>query len=208
MKNKRNVIILSASLALIMASILMLVVYFVFLKPDSEDEGTFTITCQNMSVLVGEKIEIQYAVSNDDAEVIFEVENKEIASINNSTLTALKPGTTLVFVTATVDDKIAYDSFYLTVSREDCYVEIVAISNCVYQNQTLFVEGDSCQFSLNLYDTFDNLIDNPDCVITTSPNLAITTLPFGYLLSATGNGEITFTFDLQNYSQTIKVQTL
>ena len=208
MKNKKSVIILSVSLVLILASIAMLVVYFLCLKPDSKSEGTFTVSCANISANVGDEVRPSVILSDERAEVQFEIENNEIASCDGLVITALKPGMTMVNVTATLDDKIAYCTFYLTVMREGYTFEIVPVSSCYYENEILSVEGENCQFRVELYNNFDELVDNPDISISHSENIEITTLPFGYLLSASGEGKITFSFTSQNFAKTISVQTL
>lgn len=206
MKNKKLVIILSVSLILILASIAMLVVYFLCLKPQDKSEGAFTVVCQDISVNIGDKVTPSIVVSDNRAEIYLDIENKDIASFDGTFITALKPGETMVKVTATYQDKVAIYRFNLTVKREDYTLKLVPISDCNYQNEILIVENNNCQFRVELYNEFDELVDNPEIKLTFSGNIEILALPFGYLLSANGEGEITFKFASQNFSKTISVQ--
>ena len=103
MYKRLNIILIS--LVIIILSIFIFLTVFVFIKP--KNTIPLSVTAENISLKVGNSLKNFYTVSEDNAEVSFEVENSNIIDINANEITGKQTGKTNVVITASKDDKIA-----------------------------------------------------------------------------------------------------
>lgn len=206
---KKKVILLSA-IAFLLASIIVLVMYFCMFRPKTQSSDVFTISCSNLEMNVGQTSPLPIEMSFESAELNYQVEDREIVVINGGNITALNAGVTTVMITAVYENKQASCSFLVSVSRDSLTCHLSENVGCKIFNDKIFLTGPSCQFSLQLYDEFDNLILNPlvETSVSDNENMRIEKLPFGFLLSASKDGFVTFNFYQLNFSITFEVIAL
>ena len=204
--NKKNILILSISIGLLMISIVGLIVYFCISNSKDKQIELFSVKCENISAEVGEWVEIPYIVDDEISSITFEVVDKSIAEIDDNKIIGLKAGTTLVKITVTKGDKVAMCNFYFTAKYNSCFLTLKPIDSCEIMENYIYMENDYCQFSIEFVDESGTLISDPRVTITHDQNLEIEEIAFGYLLTARENGTITFYFDDYDTSFVIHVE--
>lgn len=209
-ETKKKRIILLSAIALLLASIVVLVIYFCMFRPKTQSSDVFTISCPNLEMTVGQTSSLPIEMSYEDAELSFQIDDGSIAVISDGSITALKAGVTKVRVDASYQNKQASCSFSVSVSRQSFSCRLTENADCKIFNDQIFLTSSSCQFSLQLYDEFDNLILNPlvEASVSDNENMMIEKLPFGFLLSASKDGFVTFNFYQLDFSITFEVIAL
>ena len=205
-EDRKKIIILLSGIALIMASIIAVVIYFSFFKNENYSKSdVLTVECPNITASVGESVYLPIQLSNENATLTFEIYDSSIAKIENKTIYALSPGTTLVKITASFENKYAVCNFYFTAEREDYVLELIPISDCSFDNNILMLAGTSCQFKISLFDKFGCVVENPEISFLCSDGISIELTPFGYMLEANGKGNFIIDFYQLNFKVDIIV---
>ena len=209
-ENKKKKIILLSAIAFMLASIIVLVVYFSAFRQKTQGSDAFTISCPNLEMQVGQIKPLPLEVSYQEAQLCYQIENSSIVMIKNNKITALSAGETMVKVEAEYQGKQAFCSFVVSVASDRLGYALTENDNCKIYNDKIYLTGPFCQFSLQLYDEFDNFILNPlvETSVSDNENMRIEKLPFGFLFSASKDGFVTFNFYQLNFSITFEVIAL
>lgn len=77
--------------------------------------------------------------------------------------------------------------------------------SCYFQNNTLFINADVCQFKLNVFDRLNNKIDNLNYLIQTTNDAAIERNFLSFQLYSTQNCQVIFIFEDIDFQVTINV---
>lgn len=161
--NKRLITIVSC-LIILAASVVLLLVFLV-VNPSNKDalEGAneIKISVNDVSLSVGEEVKNFYYINDLSAEITFEVEKPEIASVTKYSISGLKVGETIVKITAKNSKFEESKSFKIKVSEKSLRLEIAAVKNCkIVDTNILQCLSNSVQFTIYLYDDNDNLLDD------------------------------------------------
>ncbi len=209
-ENKKKKIILLSAIAFMLASIIVLVVYFSAFRQKTQGSDAFTISCPNLEMQVGQIKPLPLEVSYQEAQLCYQIENSSIVMIKNNKITALSAGETMVKVEAEYQGKQAFCSFVVSVASDGLGYALTENDNCKIYNNKIYLTSSSCQFSLSVYDQFNKLILNPKVKLSSSDpeNISIEKVAFGYFLSAKEDGFVTFDFYQYDYSLTFEVIAL
>lgn len=205
---KKNKLILLLAITFLLASIVVLVVYFCLFRQKTQSSDVFTISCSNLEMVVGQTCRLPIEISFEEADLCYEIEDSKIVVISDGNITALNAGMTKITITASYKSKQATCNFNVTVMRDTLTCNLKENSDCKILDNKIYLTSSSCQFFVELYNKFDEMIINPACEILVSDekNIKIEKLPFGFLLCAKENGFITF--DFYEYDFTISFEVI
>ena len=158
MKNNKLVIITSCVLLLLSLSLMI----FFFLLPQNSEKNILRVYANDLSLLVGEKIENFYTVSMKDTFIKFEIENENVIKIEDDCMYALDAGKTNVTIIAEKDGKQAKTIINVLVFNNDYCYSVITVDNCEFSENTLFCFSNICQFRVEIYDKNNNLMTDYD----------------------------------------------
>lgn len=204
--NKKSIAVIIASVFLLVASIIILLVFFVFNKDNSEAEyKVLRINADNVTLYVGQSLENYFTVSNEDAVITIDVDKDGIVNIDKEKIVALKSGKVNVKLTASYQDTISSDYFSITVLNRDYSFDIRGIENCYYKDSTLYITQNICQFAVDIYDKTGQMLKQPSIKYSCSDSIELQKQLGFYILKADKDGIIEFFEDEINYSFNLKV---
>ncbi len=135
---------------------------FFFLLPQNSEENILRVYANDLSLLVGEKIENFYTVSKKDTFIKFEIENENVIKIEDDCMYALDAGKTNVTIIAEKDGKQAKTIINVLVFNNDYCYSVITVDNCEFSENTLFCFSNICQFRVEIYDKNNNLMTDYD----------------------------------------------
>lgn len=202
MYKRLNIILIS--LVIIILSIFIFLTVFVFIKP--KNTIPLSVTAENISLKVGNSLKNFYTVSEDNAEVSFEVENSNIIDINANEITGKQTGKTNVVITASKDDKIAKTSFEVSVINSDITFTIETISNCNYVDNKLVMSSTACQFSIKFYSKEQTLISNNNLHIEIPDNVNLINDISSFILVTEQNCQVKFILEDYDFCYILNIE--
>lgn len=148
----------------------------------------------DISLSVGNKIYDYYEISDKSAMISFEVSQKNIINIDENMIEGLKEGSVNVVMTAQKENEISKTSFNVVVYQKSCLINILPISDCDFNDETLIVSSNVCQFQLEVYDLQNNKLENVQMQVFTNGDAIIEKNFLTIMLCVTKDCVITFNF--------------
>lgn len=202
--NKRTSSIL-VSLFLLFISIGLLLVYFVFKDKNNDKVSPLSLFANDQILYVGEDVYNFYSVSDKNALIEFDVSKQNIISVNKDKISGISAGEVYLTITATLNRETTKTQLKVTVLNHDYTINIMPEMSCYFQNNTLFINADVCQFQLNVFDRLNNKIDNLNYLIQTTNDAAIERNFLSFQLYSTQNCQVIFIFEDIDFQVTINV---
>ena len=207
--DKKVLATIIASVSLIVIAIIVLLLFLFAGKDGSKTTNDILrINANNVTLYKGDTLNDYYELSIEDAQISIDVNKNDIIEIDKDKITALTSGEVTVTLIATYNDNSAKDTFTVKVLNCDYSYDVQTIINCSYQNNTLMVEGDYCQFNIEIYDFSGQPFESTDYKFTVTNNAILQKQIGGFILQTTTNCQITFTVPTIDYSFTIEVVKL
>lgn len=163
---KRLIYIIS-SLLILIVSIVIVLFTFVFTN-DEEIKAPLRVYAEDITMFVGTNIKDFYRVSNENAEITFDVEKDNIILVNKTEIVGLKVGETKVTINAKIDGEEAKDTFIVSVYNEGIICNIEAKEFCTTDENVINMTSNVCRVNFKFYDKENKLIttgfefDKPD----------------------------------------------
>lgn len=198
-KNKWLIAIICVLLSLSVVALLLF-----FFLPKKEKPFQLTLTCENVVVGINESSPIVVRVNMPTATITYEIENTNIAQLENNQVRGISAGTTFLYVTATYKEQTV--SYTATIRVEENLLVFVIIpkQNCESYGTTLYYTSPA-SFTYKLYDKSGNQIPDPAPIITTTEGISYTNDIGQITVSAQKDGYITFNFFEQGATVTVKL---
>lgn len=146
------------SLIMIATSLTLLLIFFTFNKTEKTILERLTLRADNLSLTVGETVTNFYDVSSENAVVTFDIENPSIISIKGKNLSALDVGKTNIKITASLNDVTTETNMTVEITNESFVLQLTPSQNCYLDDNILYLTGDFCRFTVNIFDYDGNLI--------------------------------------------------
>lgn len=146
-----------SSLVLLAISFILLLIFFIFNSQNSNSQNKpLSIYASDVVLTVGESVSNFYILSDEKAIVEITSTNNSIFEVKDKKLTALKTGKAQLTLIATLDKQIAKTSFNLEVIKSDYTFAIETANNCTIEDNNIYMQSTSCQFSIKVYDKNEN----------------------------------------------------
>ncbi len=116
------------SLFMLALSIGLLLLYFLF-----KDDSVFTpltMNGSNISLKVGQSVYNYYTISNENAEISFEVSKDNIIEIDEEKITGINAGEVTVTLTATLEGQLAKTQIDVAVYNDGYSFILSPVENC------------------------------------------------------------------------------
>lgn len=159
---KKKIFIIIICAITLVVSILGLTIFFVDINKKDKIKLPIVISVHDITMKVGQVSQNFITISNPDAKVNFEY-NENIISIEGNAIKALSVGSSVVKVQARSDESMASESFNVTVENNGLSYEVEIISGGTIDENTLYMQNDSCQFIISLFDENNKIINNQIC---------------------------------------------
>ena len=204
MTRKIKTILFSSLLLAI--SIILLLVFFVFIKPQKSNLPLSILT-SNISLQKGQINYNFYTLSHQDAQLEFEMSKDNIVEINKDYIKGINSGIVEITITAKYDKRQAKSSFTVYVYESGYTYSVIPRENCNYSNNKLILESSHCQFRVELYDQLGNTLDSDFTYQVT--NEATLSIQFGtFLLTTYNNCQIQITYSEIDFIVSINAELL
>ena len=116
------------SLFMLALSVGLLLLYFLY-----KDDGVFTpltMNVNNISLKVGQSVYNYYTISNENAEISFEVSKDNIIEIDEEKITGINAGEVTVTLTATLEGQLAKTQIDVAVYNDGYSFILSPVENC------------------------------------------------------------------------------
>ena len=200
----KRVVSVLTSLMLLAISIVLLLVYFSF-NTNKDKVSPLSLLGHDLSLFVGECVYNFYQVSNVNADITFSVNKEDIISIDKEKIIGLKAGQVEVTMIASFENQISKEQIQVTVYNNGYSYDILAMQDCEFQNNTLFVNGNVCIFELTIYDRLNNKLNDLNYKIETDQDVVINKNLHLFSLYLTHDCKLKFYYPEIDYSFEINV---
>lgn len=192
--NKTKVVI--SCLSILALSIIILLVYFVFIDNKSSNNNYLTCFVYDKTINVGESIYNFYDINDNTAEISFEVDKENIIEIDKFHIKGLNVGeVNITLIAKTKDEKIEKE-FKVNVVKKEYTFEFTSIYGCNIQQDNIFTENGQFQFNLIVKDENNTLLEDVDFDIYSDKTSTIIDKSFSsILIIAQENCTLTFVFN-------------
>lgn len=156
MDKKRFVKIIVACIFLLASCILLLTFFIISSNTNTKP---LSIYASNCTMYVDESLSNFYTVTDNGCDLTFDIENDTIVTIDDNIIYAHKPGTTKITIHVSKGEKKAQTSIYVTVYARSYSYIIIPVDGCSYDNNSLILHKEICQFSLNIFNELNNKVE-------------------------------------------------
>lgn len=201
MKDNKTKAVISC-LSILALSIIILLVYFVFIDNKSSNNNYLTCFVYNKTINVGESIYNFYEINDNTAEISFEVDKENVIEIDKFHIKGLNVGeVNIILIAKTKDEKIEKE-FKVNVVKKEYTFEFTSIYGCNFQQDTIFTENGQFQFNLIVKDENNILLEDVDFDIYSDKTSTIIDKSFSSILIITQEN-CTLTFVFNDFSITL-----
>lgn len=159
--NKKTLATILASSFIVIASLIILLIFFVFKQNDTRADIKLSLNANDINLFIGQSVDDFYQVSTDEAEINFYYDDNGIIQIENGILKALNRGKTSVTIEASLGLKKTTITFNVNVYGYDYYYSIEELYGAYLEEGSLYLTDDYCQFQIYLYDYLGDRIYQP-----------------------------------------------
>lgn len=192
------------SSVLLAISVILLLVFFVFLKPQ-KDNLPLSILASDISLNKNETVSNFYTLSHEDATLEFVVSKENVVEINKDYIKGINAGVVKVTIIAKLDDSQAEATFTVSVYESGYTFSVITLDNCSFSDSTLTIQSFPCQFRVEVYDRLGQTVDSP--FTYSANNGANLTMQFNtFLLTASDNCQVQISYSEINFIATIDVE--
>ena len=181
-------------------------VTFLVPKNSNPKENSVTISAEDITMTRGDIVEDFYSITDDSIEVKFEIENKNLVSIQGNDIKGLRQGQTKVKIIANVEENEVSQTINVVIKDDETCI-VSAGENCYIENEIIYAQSTMFSINLNFYDKIGEKIGY-DFEITSED--AITTTRFGTVIVETEKDcmlKIVFNSRMSEKIIQIKMQT-
>lgn len=192
------------SLFMLALSIGLLLLYFLF-----KDDGVFTpltMNGSNISLKVGQSVYNYYTISNENAEISFEVSKDNIIEIDEEKITGINAGEVTVTLTATLEGQLAKTQIDVAVYNDGYSFILSPVENCDFFDDTLYVKDNYCTFQIDVYDQINQKIDNLKYDFSATDNAVLVKNMYLFQLQTRNDCYLIFSFKEIDFDIIIKVK--
>ena len=196
---KRKVYTILTCCFIVVISIVLLLVFVIF--PNKKDLK-LSLSCKYnnenyLSLSVGDIIEDYYEINDENAEITIEVDKEGIVFINKDKIEGLNAGEVKVIIKAKTSKESIEKSFVVKVfAKEEYRINFVAIKNCTFEGDNIYITNSVFQFRLEVYDKLNKIIENLEYEISSDNTNTIIDKSFAtVMIVAQENCNLTFVFN-------------
>lgn len=171
-----------------------LLICFVVLKQNKSKDQPLSLQSENLTLLVGEKTQNFYIVSDENAVIEIFADDTTLFNITGNELTAIKAGKTKIVIMAYLNGDKAKTTFNLTVENESPSFQITPTTNCSINGLILTMTDNTCQFSIIVFDKLNQSFSPEIINISATNGATISREATGFIIVSENNCVATFEY--------------
>ena len=173
-------------------SIVLLLIFVVFQNKPANQLNCYA---NDISLCKNEIVYSFYEVSDNRAEIYFEVDKENIIEINDVYVKGLQAGEVKVTIKASYNDEVCVDEFVVKVYAETFNIKFKPISNCSFYDNTLHATANTFQFSFEVYDALNREVENLPFEILTDSEVSIVKNFYTIMVTSNKNCDLHIKFN-------------
>lgn len=156
---------------------------------------TLTISVNDMNIAVGQQVCDFYEISDNTAEISFELSKEGIIKIDNEKIEGLNLGEVTVEIKATNTKSSVSAKFNVKVYEKEYSFNFIEIKGCRFENEYIYISSSTFQFNIDIRDKDNQKVENVVFdIFSNNPYTIIDKSFSSILIIANENCILTFTF--------------